>query len=334
MATIRDISREAGVSITTVSKVLNNNPIKVSAGTRERIKRIARELDYHPNMLARALVNRHINALGVILPDIGNPFYAYMARGLSDAAAHRGYTLMFSNTDAVHEREQSSIEIMAGYNLAGIILVGNFQAYEINVKRVSEFDIPYVSVEAYIDGQDYCVYVDNFTGTYNAINYLIERGHRRIGYICHESTANDFNDRFKGYRMAMEENGLDFDPSLVEYGSCFLESGYQKALQLLRRNADMTAIACGSDIIAIGAIRAVKECGLKVPEDCSIIGFDDVYLSTIAEPRLTTVRQPTYEMGICAVNMLLDRIEKKEGAMKRKCFQPMLVERDSVRSIN
>ena len=332
--TIKDISREVGVSIATVSKVLNGNTLKVSTLTRDKILKAAADMNYRPNMLARGLVNQHINVLGIILPDIANPFYSDMARGMTDAALKRGYNAMINNTDSLHERELSSIKVMAEYNVGGILLVGNFETFEANVERIQQFRVPYVTVECYRDGQDYCVYVDNFTGSYNAVNYLIERGHRRIAYISQDDIINDLeNDRTKGYMMALQDNGIEYDASLVEHGSGFIESGYQKAMQIIKRNGDVTAIACGSDLIAMGAMKAVKECGYSVPEDISLVGFDDVYFATVTEPRLTTVRQPTYEMGVCGVNMLVDRIEKKEDALKRKCFQPRLIERDSVRTL-
>ena len=332
--TIKDISREVGVSIATVSKVLNGNTMKVSDATRDKILQVAEAMNYRPNMLARGLVNQHINMLGIILPDISNPFYADMARGMTDAALKRRYNAMINNTDGVHARELGSIDAMAEYNVGGILLGGHFDTFQENVDRIKQFRIPYVTVECYRDGQDYCVYVDNFMGFYNAVNYLINRGHRRIGYISQSDTTQDAeNDRTKGYQMALSDAGIEYDVRLVEHGNNFIESGYQKTLQILKRNEDVTAIACGSDMIAMGAMKAIRECGLSVPEDISLVGFDDVYFAMITEPRLTTVRQPTYEMGVCAVNMLVDCIENKEDGLKRKCFQPRLIERDSVRTL-
>lgn len=331
--TIKDISRAAGVSIATVSKVLNGDYTKVSEKTRDRVLRIAEEMEYRPNMVARALVSRHLKLLSLIIPDISNPYYSDMTRGASDEALRHGYSTTLCNTDTLHEREVSSIQTMADFNVAGIILIGGGlkEDVEANFALLSRLRIPHVGVNNYQPGMEYCVYVDDFAGSYKAVSHLIECGHRQIAYIAGSDMEAKADYRLAGYRQALEDNGIQPDPFLLERGGYTAEAGYRRTLLLLARGVPFTAIACGNDLIAIGAMKALREQGRSIPGDCSLIGFDDVYLSDLLEPKLSTVRQPAYEMGICAAALLLDRIEGREVPMKNRCFQPLLVKRDSVR---
>ena len=188
-----------------------------------------------------------------------------------------------------------------------------------------------MAVENYRDGLENCEYVDNFAGSYKAVEHLIKRGHREIAYITGQGTLHAPNDeRLRGYEMAMADHELPINPYLLECGGFNLETGYRKTLQLLGRGIPFTAIACGNDMIALGAFQAIREHKLRVPWDISLVGFDDVYLSAMMEPRLTTMRQPAYEIGVCAVNMLIERMEGKSVTEKNRCFEPILMERDTV----
>ncbi len=329
--TIKDVSREAGVSIATVSKVLNGDFSKVSDDTRARIQRIADELSYRPNMLARGLVSQKFNMIGLIIPDISNPYYAEMSRGMTDEALRFGYHAMINNTDEMHERELTCIRTMASFNVGGLVLVGNVNTAQENIQLIKSLRIPYMSVENYQDGMENCVYVDDFRGSYQAVEHLIKRGHKEIAYITGYGTLHaPYDQRLQGYEQAMADHDLPVNPYLLECGGYNLETGYKKTLQLLGRNIPFTAIACGNDLIALGAFQAIREHKLSVPRDISLVGYDDVYLSVMLEPRLTTVRQPAYEIGVHAIRLLLERIEKKPGTEKNKCFVPNLIERDTV----
>jgi LacI family transcriptional regulator len=329
--TIKDISKQAAVSIATVSKVLNGDYSKVSVETRDRILKVADELNYRPNLLARGLVSQQFHMIGLIIPDISNPYYADMARGMTDEALRFGYNAMISNTDQMHSREMSAIQSMAEYNVSGLILAGGTNTTPESQDLLKRYRVPFVAVENYTKGMEYCVYVDNYTGSYKAVTHLISRGHKQIAYITGFGSLHAPEDeRLQGYEQAMADNNLPVNPYLLECGSYTLETGYRKTLQLLGRGIPFTAIACGNDLIALGAFRAIREHKLKVPQDISLVGFDDVYLSSTMEPRLTTVKQPAYEIGVYAIKMLLDRIEKRTAAVKLKCFEPSLVERDTV----
>lgn len=329
--TIKDISKEAKVSISTVSKVLNGDYSKVSESTKERVLKVARDLHYRPNLLARSLVSRKSHMLGLVIPDIANPYYADMCRGMADEAKRHGYATMISNTDRQASSEKAAIQTMLEYNVAGVVLVGIFRKVHDYIETLRQHRMPYVLVEYYEPDMLNCVYTDDYQGSYHAVEYLIQRGHRTIGYISGFPEPEHPNDhRLRGYRDAMQAAGLRYDPYLVENGLFNIETGYNKATTLIQRNKGISALACGNDMIALGAFRALREYGMRIPQDVSLLGFDDVYLSTTMEPRLTTVRQPAYELGIASVSMILQEMESKGEGVSSICFTPSLIERDTV----
>lgn len=330
-ATIKDVSKASSVSIATVSKVLNGDYSKVSEETKLRVLEAAKKLHYRPNLLARSLVRRQSSMLGLVIPDIANPYYADMCRGMADEAQRGGLSTLIANTDRQQQSELSAIRTMVDYAVAGVALVGIFKNVKEHTNMLDQYNLPYVLVDYHEPGMDYCVYVDDYNGSYEAVSHLIDQGHRTVAYISgfpEPGHPRDF--RLAGYRQALLDAGLPYDRFLVESGRFNLETGYQKAATLLQRNKDITAIACGNDMIALGAFRALREYGYRIPADVSLVGFDDVYLSTAMEPRLTTVRQPAYELGIAAVKILAQRINKETPEEKTICFKPTLIKRDTV----
>lgn len=329
--TIKDISKEARVSISTVSKVLNGDYSKVSESTKERVLKVAKDLHYRPNLLARSLVSRKSHVLGLVIPDIANPYYADMCRGMADEAKRHGYATMITNTDRQAGNEKTAIQTMLEYNVAGVVLVGIFRNVHDHINTLRQYRMPYVLVEYYEPDMLNCVYIDDYQGSYHAVEYLIRHGHRTIGYISGFPEPDHPSDhRLHGYRDAMKAAGLHYDSYLVENGLFNIETGYNKATTLIQRNKEITALACGNDMIALGAFRALREYGMRIPQDVSLLGFDDVYLSTTMEPRLTTVRQPAYELGIASVSMILQEMTSREEGVPSVCFTPNLIERDTV----
>jgi LacI family transcriptional regulator len=329
--TIKDISRRAEVSIATVSKVLNHDYSRMSDETRERVLRIAGEMNYRPNMLARGLVSHKFKLLGLIIPDISNPYYGEMARGMTDEAQALDYNAMISNTDNQSARGISSIQTMAEYNVSGVALTGAIGIAEENLALVRHYRIPHVIVENHAPGLDYCVYVNNYSGSYKAAQLLIEYGHREIAYITgHAELHLPGDERLRGFVQAMADAHLPVNPALLKCGGFTLDNGYRQTLSLLARGEPFTAIACSNDLIALGAYKALRESRLRVPQDISLVGFDDMFMTNTMEPRLTTVKQPAYEIGEEAIRMLVNRIEENPIAEKVKCFEPLLVSRDSI----
>jgi LacI family transcriptional regulator len=333
MATIKDISRLANVSTAAVSMVINGNYSSVSDTTRDKILSIAKELDYKPNWLARGLAKNKTNILGLILPDVTNPFFATLAKGVEYKAAQQGYNVILCNTDDSIEKEVTYIEVLSQYNVAGVIITSAPISDNKHIMKLLKKNTPIVSIDRNVSPEIYSVYVDNFRGTYAAAEYLIKNGHSKLAFIGGDVSIKTPNQRLKGYLQALRDNNLQEDRSLVYIGNYHPESGYKAAKELLNKRLKFTGIVCANDLMAFGAIKALKEKGLHVPEEVSVIGFDDIYLSSLFEPSLTTIRQPVYDMGSHAVDVMIKLIKGQTVNEKVKYFGPELIERDSVRNI-
>lgn len=333
MVTIKDISKAANVSIATVSKVLNGDYSRVSEATKERVLKIAREMNYVPNRLARGLVSNHTHILGLIVSDITNPFFAEMAKGVENKAAKLGYNVILCNTDEDMAREAAYIDVLLQYNVDGVIITSSAISENEHILKLRDNATPFVSIDRYIDDETYSVFLDNFKGSYVATEYVIKNGHRRIAYIGGDIMLKIPNQRLEGYYKALDDYGIERDESLVRLGTYHLESGYDAACNLLDSGCKFTAIVCGNDLIALGAVRAIKERYLRIPDDISIIGYDNIYLATLMEPPLTTIKQPIYDMGDYAVDIMIKLINQEQVDPKIYYFVPELVERQSVKAL-
>lgn len=333
MATIKDISRIAGVSTATVSKVLNGDYSKVGDLTRQRILDIAKELSYRPNRLARGLVNSKTNIIGLIVPDIANPYFADLARGVEDYARSLGYKMILSNSDESGEKEREYLEVLLEYSVDGIIITGNNTSEE-NLADYRK-NTPMVAIDRYL-GDDVCtVSIDNFGGSYIATEYLIRNGHRQIAYIGGGVIDTHVpKNRLNGYLKALRDNDIPIDLTLIEGGSYQYDTGFQCVNHLLDQGRSFTGITCGNDLIAFGALRALRKRGLKVPDDISLVGYDDIYLTELIDPPLTTIKQPTYELGKTAMDFLSKLMRKETITEKIHNFTPQLVMRQSVKKIS
>lgn len=333
MATIKDISRVAGVSTATVSKVLNGDFSKVSDLTKQRVLDIAKELSYRPNRLARGLVNSRTNIIGLVVPDIANPYFADLARGVEDFARSLGYKMILSNSDESAEKEREYLEVLLEYNVDGIIITGNNTSED----DLAEYrkNTPMVAIDRYL-GDDVCtVSIDNFGGSYIATEYLIRNGHRQIAYIGGAVIDTHVpKNRLNGYLKALRDYDIKIDLTLIEGGSYQYDTGFQCANHLLDKGRSFTAITCGNDLIAFGALRALRKRGLRVPDDISLVGYDDIYLTELIDPPLTTIKQPTYELGRTAMDFLSKLMHKDEVTEKIHNFTPQLVVRQSVKRVS
>ncbi|GAW92364.1 LacI family DNA-binding transcriptional regulator [Calderihabitans maritimus] len=328
--TIKDIAKRAGVSYSTVSRALNNRP-EVNEKTRREIQKLAEEMGYRPNAIARGLVTQKTGTLGLVIPDITNPFFPEVARGAEEEADRRGYNVFLCNTAWDLEKEQRYLEALVSKRVDGIILSSASEDSEY-VARLARSGPPLILINRVLKqvNTNYVV-IDNIRGAYMVVEHLLDLGHRRIAYIGGPEKLEPSRERFEGYRLALAARGVDIDPLLVRYGKFKKEDGYRNACVLLEDPAlRPTAIFAANDILALGVIQAARDLGLQVPEQLSVVGFDDIPFVSYGEIRLTTVAQPKYAMGEMAAKILLDEIQNASKQQKKHVvLQPELVIRNS-----
>lgn len=330
MPTLHDVAKAAGVSIATVSATINQSAY-VSPELQERVRKAIAELGYHPDGIARSLKKRSTQTLGLIISDITNPFFTALVRDIEDGANARGYALILCNTDEHLEKEQAYLRLLRSRRVDGLIMApaGSVEDYHHFTLEVStplvfiDRKIPTVPADA--------VVVDNVGGARQAVEYLIRLGHRRIGAITGLPQISTTHEQVEGYRQALESAGFSMDHlTLMRCGNSRLEGGYQAGLVLLTLPKRPTAIFATNNVMAIGLMRAVAERGLRCPEDISVACFDDFEWASVFRPRLTTVAQPTYDMGLKAAELLFARLEGTlAGDPKEVVLSPALVIRDS-----
>jgi len=327
MSTIQDVAKAAGVSVATVSRVINNSK-SVSDETRELVLETIKKLNYQPNLLGRNLRRAETRLILILLPSISNPFYSKLVKGAEDVAHKNGYNVMLCNTDSDIKRERVYLEHLKNRLADGLI----FMSPEIDKDELTNISkkYPVVQCSEYKEGADVPrISIDNMAAAYKAVKHLIGIGHRRIGMISVRNEYVSTKQRELGYRKALEDSGIDFDSTLIKYGSYGFRSGLRAAKQMLSMENRPTAIFAISDSMAIGAIRAAKESGLKVPADLAVVGFDDISFASMCEPPLTTISQPKYDLGCAAMEMLLAQIQGKPFETKEVVLEHELIIRQS-----
>ncbi len=333
MANIRDVAEKAGVSVSTVSHVINETRF-VSEETRGRVVSTMEALNYQPNRLARSLrrKDKRTNTLGLLIPDSMNPFFAEVLRGVEDASFEANYNVFLCNSDNSPEKELNYLEVLIGKQIDGIILVSTdtMDSLELLDRR----NITTVVVDRQIGKNNHdSVMVENEVGGQIATNYLLDHGHQRIGCITGPSALTPSAKRVQGYRKALEDEKLPVDEALIVQGDFRPQSGYSRMKELLDIPSPPTAVFACNDMMAFGAMRAINEQNLNVPGDISVIGFDDILLSSYTAPPLTTVVQPSYEMGMIAAEILINRLENADSPPKHEILSLSLVERESCQAL-
>ncbi len=319
--TIKDIAKKAGVSYATVSRALNNRP-EVSEKTRREIQRLAAEMGYKPNAIARGLVTKETFTLGLIIPDITNPFFPEVARGVEEAASDAGYSVFLCNTNWDVKKEKTYIELLEEKRVDGLILASVCED-EKSLRDLIDREVPVVLINRVPEQVSInYVAIDNIKGAQQAVEHLISLGHRRIAYVGGLKQVESTRERLQGYRLALAIHDIPFKEELVRYGTFKKESGYESALALLSLPQPPTAIFAVNDILALGVIHAIKDKGLKVPDDVAVVGFDDIPFAAYAEVNLTTVAQPKYTMGEMAAKILIDEIRKGPSPEKKYIVLP------------
>jgi LacI family repressor for deo operon, udp, cdd, tsx, nupC, and nupG len=327
VSTINDVAARAGVSAATVSRVINVNS-NVSPETFKKVTKAIDELNYRPNILGRNLRKTKSERILVILPNISNPFYSEIVKGIEDVANQNGYYVMLCNTDSDLAREEKYIKMLKGQLADGAILM----ASEMNSDDLAELskDIPVVQCCEYKEGIPMPhVSIDNELAAYKAVKHLLGLGHEKIAFIGAKNQFLSSSLRKKGYIRALGEAGINFDPDYCDYGDYSYKSGFRIMKQLLKLSQRPTAVFCISDIMAIGAIRSAMEEKLQIPEDIAVCGFDNIYFSKMFKPSLTTISQPMYDLGCVAMDALVNMIENGKAETMHYFLEHELVIRES-----
>ena len=326
MVTIHDVAMRAGVSATTVSHVVNGTR-PVSSPLSERVRDAMRELGYQPNALARSLRRKQSHTIGLIVPDNSNPFFAEMAHSVEYAAYGNGHAVVLCNSDDDPAREALYLDLLLKRQVDGIVLVAAATSNEA-MNALIQRGLPLVVVDRELpDVTHDCVLTDHYAGGYAATEHLAQLGHTRIACIAGPSEVGSSAGRVAGYRAALRAAGLNVDASCVVRGDFRDHSGYLAAQKLLKRAIAPTAIFACNDLMAIGAMAAVRDAGLNVPEDVSIVGFDDIHIAGYLNPPLTTIAQPMAELGRVAAELLLQRLQDRTLPPRRVLLHNRLVVR-------
>jgi len=331
MANINDIAREAGVSVGTVSNVLNNS-VTVREVLRKRVLDAVDAVGYQPSQLARGLRRVKTNMIGMIIPDITNPFFPAVVRGAEDVAFSRGYRLILCNTDNDHAKEIAHLNELRTYLPAGLIVIpSNFSDLTEQAESYRKAGSAIVCVDRLPKHwQGDSVTVDNEGGAYAATRCLLSLGHRRIATITGPLYLTNAGERLAGFRRAMRGEDVAVAPEYIQEASFERQAGYSKTLLLLRMIPRPTAIFASNDMIAFGALQAFREVGVRCPEDISLIGFDDMEPAALLNPELSSVSQPGYQLGTTAASILLDRVNGDLSPPRQVVLQTALQPRRSV----
>ncbi len=325
--TAKDVAKQAGVSIATVSRVVNNVG-SVSPRVTKRVKHAVDALGYQPSRTAQRLRAKRSRVIGLIISDIQNPFFTSVVRGIEDQAYDHGYSLVLCNSDEDPEKERLYVDVM-GAEVAGVILATMTEDNP-RVHSLIDRGIPVVALDRRIKNKTIdSVLVDNIEGAVAAVSHLIELGHRRIGFISGPLTTTTFEERRDGYLRALREHGIPIRRTLMCFGDSKQTGGYACAKALLGLNPPLTALFAASNLATLGALHAIRERGLKIPDDISIISFDDMSFAPLMQPPLTVVVQPTYELGQKAAQLLLERLDQPDKPVARLRLETKLIMRQS-----
>lgn len=317
MATINDVAKQARVSTGTVSHVISG-AVPVSPGLRRRVDAAIRDLDYHPNHVARSLKVNQTKTLGIVISDITNPFFPQVVRGAEDTALQHGYLLITFNTDDRSDREKQGLSLLRSRRVDGVLLVlASDNGDTAHIRNTIASGVPIVCLDRVPRGFSVdSVSVDNVKGAQVCVRHLISQGHRRIAIITGPLTLQTATDRLKGYHAALEEAGIKPEAELIAEGNFRETTGYLLGKEFLLRRRRPTALFVCNDMMTIGVIMALEETGLMCPADIAIASFDDLPLAAAFRPHLTAVAQPAYDIGREGATLLIQRVERKIKAHK------------------
>lgn len=334
--TIKDIARSLKISPSTVSRALKDHP-DISPATKKAVRELAQELDYQPNSVALSLRKSKTFTIGVIIPQIVHHFFSTVISGIEDVAYKAGYHVMICQSNESFDREKASAQALLASRVDGMLVsvaqeTSDLKHFEMLLNR----NVPLVFFDRVASGLDTSsVVVDDFGGAYRAVEYLIKSGCRKVAHLAGPDNLEISQNRIKGYKKAVDDYGLALRPEHIVTAGLTIEEGRKACLELLERGELPDAIFAANDPLAIGALKVLKEKGIKIPEEISVIGFSDEPITALIEPPITTIAQPGFEMGQLATQLLLDEISHKSDeerlpSVKRE-LKTELVIRESTR---
>lgn len=314
--TLTDIAKKLKISPSTVSRALNNHP-DISEETKVRVKELAEKLHYAPNPIAQSLKNNKTSTIGILVPEIKHDFFSSAISGIEEVAYQSGYTIILSQSNESFEREVVNTNALMNHRVAGIIVsisqsTKNGDHFQLLLDR----NIPLVFFDRVCDDINANkVVIDDESSALSAVKYLLDNGYKKIAHFAGPKELDICKKRLRGYKSALENAGINFNPDLVLYGGLQESDGYKLMEELINKNLIPDSIFCVNDPVAIGAFQKIKEAGLKIPEDIGIVGFSNNKITSLVDPQITTVDQPSFEMGKKAAELLIEMIESP-GKMK------------------
>lgn len=331
--TIKDIAKHAGVSPATVSRVMNNTA-NVSEATKKKVLAAVEKYNYSPNIFAKALSRNESNTIGVVVPDITNPFFGEVIKGIVELVDKNNLIMILCDTGEDSKKEEKHLINLKSQRLKGLIITPTSDSNEFNSHYLSlleDMGIPIILVDRDVKNSNFDgVFIDNVKASFDATMKLIENGHRRIALISGPEDSKPGRDRKKGYVKALKVSNIALDENIILRGDFKLESGYMHTKAILNMKDRPSAIFCSNNMMTLGCIKALNEYNILVPRDISLIGFDDIEILNILDINITTVKRPTVEMGNIAMELLIERlVNKDKDHLKRVVLQADLISRGS-----
>ena len=322
------VAEKAEVSVNTASRAINNKP-DINEETKKRVLQIAKELGYIRNAAAVALRTKKTGTIGVVIADNRNPFYAEVLNGMEEAAREKNYHIILTNTQRDYKKEEEAINLLLAKRVDGL-LITPVQDKDDDIKNLIDANIPFVVV-----GRDFenievdAIYNDEVKGGFLATEYLIKKGHKRIALIDGFLYKSPAKGRLEGYKKALNKYRISLDESLISVGDINIEDGHERTKQMLEKDLNFTAIFVYNDMMAFGAMQAIKEKGLRIPEDIGLVGYDDIPFSSLISPALTTIRLKKQDLGVESVKLLLSRINGIRKKTKKIMSDVELIVRET-----
>ncbi len=330
--TLKELAARARVHPSTISRVVNHAPgLRIAAPTRARIEALLQQTQYRPNSIARSLKLRQTFVVAVVIPDVTNPLFAAVYRGVEDTAGRRGYNVILCNTDGSPERADAHLQVLQARRVDGVILASS-TLRDPSIRWLRQQGIPHVLVNRFSEWSDAFVGGDDFAGGKLATDHLVALGHRRIGHLAGPLTVSTAVERRRGYLAALEEAGRPADPHLVAESGFLEDGGESAAARLFARAYPPTALFAVNDLAALGAYAAARRRGMRIPDDLAVVGYNDIPLARWLAPGLTTMRVPAHPFGTAAAEMLIAQIESSRRELERVVFTPELVVRGSTQA--